>query len=54
MKKAYKSPATEEIHLISDIFLSTSIPVNNDDAISNSYDIGFTKEDNGDWEDIWD
>lgn len=54
MKKTYLTPATKIVHIMGDcVLIGNSIPINQQ-AVSDSNDIGFTKEDNGGWSDIWD
>lgn len=56
MKKHYISPETNVVQVMGNtLLIGTSIPVNDsENVINDDSDIGFTKENDGDWENIWD
>jgi len=54
MKKQYISPETNVVKVMSNtLLIGTSVPID-DSEIDNDSDIGFTKENDSDWENIWD
>ena len=53
MKKTYIAPVTNEVHIMGgSVLVGSSVEFSNE-TVSESSDIGFTKENDGDWSDIW-